>query len=102
MTKLVEGKVVVVTGADPNTLKEHVKKYMTGGAIGNVTVDMVNVNQAASIDVNGTNIGATVVTVGYPFSFIILQPVARLVVKDSDAGTALTMRATSLMRNEAQ
>jgi hypothetical protein len=61
----------------------------------------VTVNQAASINVSGASIGATLVTVDYPFSFIMLQPVARLVVPNSTAGSALTMRATSLMRNEA-
>jgi hypothetical protein len=40
--------------------------------------------------------------VDYPFEFIMLQPIARLVVPSSTAGEAITMRATALMRNEAQ
>jgi Flp pilus assembly protein TadG len=94
-------RAAVVPGADATTVKEIVKKYMTDGQIGSVATATVSVNQAAAIEVNGTSIGATLVTVDYPFSFIVLQPVARLVVRDSDAGSALTMRATSLMRNEA-
>jgi hypothetical protein len=42
------------------------------------------------------------VTVDYPFEFMVLQPVARLVVPGSNTGQAITMRATALMRNEAQ
>jgi Flp pilus assembly protein TadG len=95
-------RAAVVPGANATTVKALVKQYMTDGALGGVATANVEVNQAASIQVNGTNIGATLVTVDYPFSFIMLQPVARLVVHDSDAGSALTMRATSLMRNEAQ
>ncbi len=38
----------------------------------------------------------------YPFEFIILQPVARLVVPGTNTGEDITMRATALMRNEAQ
>jgi Flp pilus assembly protein TadG len=95
-------RAAVVPGANVDTVKALVKQYMTDGALGSVATANVEVNQAASIQVNGANIGATLVTVDYPFSFIMLQPVARLVVKDSDAGSALTMRATSLMRNEAQ
>jgi Flp pilus assembly protein TadG len=95
-------RAAVVPGADVTTVKALVKQYMTDGALGSVATANVEVNQAASIQVNGANIGATLVTVDYPFSFIMLQPVARLVVHNSDAGSALTMRATSLMRNEAQ
>ncbi len=95
-------RAAVVPGADVTTVKALVKQYMTDGALGSVATANVEVNQAASIQVNGANIGATLVTVDYPFSFIMLQPVARLVVQNSDAGSALTMRATSLMRNEAQ
>jgi hypothetical protein len=44
---------------------------------------------------------ATQVTVNYPFSFIVLNPVARLVVKNSTVGgAALTMSAIAVMRNE--
>ena len=94
-------RAAVVPGANAVTVKELVKKYMTDGQLGGVTGATVTVNQAASISVNGANIGASLVTVDYPFSFIMLQPVARLVVPNSTAGSALTMRATSMMRNEA-
>jgi Flp pilus assembly protein TadG len=93
-------RAAVVPGADTETVKALVKKYITDGALP-ATPD-VNVNQAATIDVNGTTVLGSQVTVDYPFEFMVLQPVARLVVKDSKAGQPLTMRATSLMRNEAQ
>ena len=94
-------RAAVVPGANGTTVKELVKKYMTDGQLGGVGTATVTVNQAASINVNGTSIGASLVTVDYPFSFMVLQPVARLVVKNSTAGSPLTMRVTSLMRNEA-
>jgi len=95
-------RAAVVPGSNVATVEALVKKYMSDGQLGQAGSAKVNVNPAATLAVNGTNINATLVTVDYPFSFIMLQPVARLVVKDSDAGSALTMRATSLMRNEAQ
>jgi Flp pilus assembly protein TadG len=95
-------RAAVVPGADVETVKALVKKYMDDGQIGNTALEMIDVNQDATIAVNGTNVGATLVTVDYPFTFMMLQPVARLVVSDSNAGSAMTMRATSLMRNEAQ
>jgi hypothetical protein len=62
----------------------------------------VTVNKTATISVNGANVGASQVTVDYPFTFTMLQPVARLVVAGSTAGGPITLRATALMRNEAQ
>ena len=59
------------------------------------------VNKGASIDVNGTAISASAVTVDYPFEFIMLQPVVRLVAPGATVGGPLTMRATAIMRNEA-
>jgi Flp pilus assembly protein TadG len=95
-------RAAVVPGADPVTVKGIVKKYMEDGRLAKAATAEITVNQAASIDVNGTSIGATLVTVDYPFEFVVLQPVAQLVKSDSTAGQALTMRSTSLMRNEAQ
>jgi len=91
-----------VPGATVPTVQGIVKKYLTDGQLGGVANATVAVNQATPMVVNGMSINATLVTVDYPFSFMVLQPVARLVVKNSTAGSALTMRATSLMRNEAQ
>jgi hypothetical protein len=40
------------------------------------------------------------VVVEYPFEFMVLQPVAQLVVSGSTAGEGFTMRMTTIMRNE--
>lgn len=40
-------------------------------------------------------------TISYPFNFMVLNPVARLVKPSSTLGNgALTMQASALMRNE--
>jgi Flp pilus assembly protein TadG len=95
-------RAAVVPGASSVTVKALVKQYMTDGQLNAVGTATVAVNQAASLVVNGTNIGATLVTVEYPFEFIMLGPVAQLVAGNDTPGKPLTMRATSLMRNEAQ
>jgi hypothetical protein len=40
------------------------------------------------------------VDVAYPFTFIVLQPVAQLVVGDSEVGGPLMMTTSATMRNE--
>jgi hypothetical protein len=42
------------------------------------------------------------VTVTYPFQFMVLQPVVRLVVRGSRVGAPLNLVASAEMRNESQ
>lgn len=98
-----EGARMSVTPyADVDTTRALVVKYMQDGALSRYDTASVAVNRTATIVVNGNNVGASLVTVDYPFEFIILQPIAQLVYSGSTAGAPITMRATALMRNEAQ
>jgi Flp pilus assembly protein TadG len=78
-----------------------IRQYMADGQLPKSTTAAVVVNKGASINVNGTAISASAVTVDYPFEFIMLQPVVRLVAPGATVGGPLTMRATATMRNEA-
>jgi len=66
-------------------------KNNAGVVINNVTIPM-----------GATNVQGSRVTVNYPFSFIVLQPVARLIVHGSLTGAPITMTAVAEMRNETQ
>lgn len=91
----------VVPSGNKADVEAIVKQYMQDGQLSAANNATINVDRAASINVNGTPVAASLVTVDYPFTFMVLQPVARLVVPGSTAGQAFTMRTTSLMRNEA-
>ena len=78
-----------------------VRQYMADGQLGNSASAVVAVNKGSSINVNGTPVSASLVTVDYPFQFIMLQPVVRLVAPGATVGGAFTMHATAVMRNEA-
>lgn len=43
---------------------------------------------------------ASKVEIDYPFEFMVLNPIVRLVVKDSTTGAPITMPVSSVMRNE--
>ena len=77
-----------------------IRKYMADGQLTKSATAAVVVNKGASINVNGTAVSASAVTVDYPFEFIMLQPVVRLVAPGATVGGPLTMRATAIMRNE--
>ncbi len=44
---------------------------------------------------------ASEVTISYPFQFVVLQPVAQLLVSGSIVDSPITVTATSVMRTEA-
>jgi hypothetical protein len=61
------------------------------------------VNPAATVDIGGgATATASLVTVTYPFEFMVLQPVASLLVAGSTAGAPIALTATATMRNESQ
>src|SRR5262249_31496757 len=49
----------------------------------------------------GVNVNGREVTVSYPFQFVVLQPVAQLLVSGSIVDSPIRVTATSVMRNEA-
>lgn len=94
-------RLAVLPNSAPGAVETRVREYMQNGQLSNYSTAAVTVNRADSIVVNGASVSASRVTVDYPFEFIVLQPVARLVDPGSQAGAPLTMRASALMRNES-
>ncbi len=87
-------RVAVLQGVTDDEVKTVVRNYLQGGGL--VQVDPV-VERAVPF---GSTTGSRV-TINFPFSFIVLNPVARLVVRTSSVGDgAITMHAAALMRNE--
>jgi Flp pilus assembly protein TadG len=83
-----------------------VKTYLKNGGLPAATVDGAGTKVLITpttipVDVGGaTTASATRVVVEYPFEFMVLQPVAQLVVNGSKAGESFTMRMTTIMRDE--
>lgn len=94
-------RMSVTPSSDTETTTALIRQYMADGQLTESESAAVVVDKNASIDVNGTAISASLITVDYPFEFIMLQPVVRLVAPGATVGGPITMRATSVMRNEA-
>ena len=95
-------RVSVLPSGAPGAAETLVRQYMQDGQLSAFATAAVTVDRAVAITVNGAPQTASQVVIDYPFDFMVLQPVAQLVVQGSTLGSALTMRATALMRNEAQ
>jgi Flp pilus assembly protein TadG len=92
-------RVAVINGMTDDQVREAVRNYMTVGRLEHAATAPIDV-------VRNTPLGAgswtgSSITVNYPFSFIMLNPIVRLVVPTgSTIGAPLTMSAVAIMRNE--
>jgi Flp pilus assembly protein TadG len=94
-------RLAVMPGAAD--VEARVREYMRNGQLPNEGSASVAVDPDARVDIGGgATAKASLVTVTYPFQFIVLQPVARLVVRGSTVGAALNLVASAEMRNESQ
>ena len=73
-----------------------VRNYLTGGQLTNAAGASITI--VRNVPFGSTT--ASRVTVNYPFQFMVLNPVARIVRSGSSLGTPLTMQSSALMRNE--
>lgn len=94
-------RVAVLPGTTVPNVQQRVVDYMTAGQLANANTATVAVN-AVQISIGAAgNVSASQVVVSYPFSFIVLNPVARLVVGGSSLGSApITLTTSATMRNE--
>lgn len=89
-------RVAILTEKTDTEVRDAVRNYMSSGRLEEASSASVSVNRNVAV---GSNSGSRV-TVDYPFQFIVLNPVVRLVTPSSTTGAPLTMQAVALMRNE--
>jgi Flp pilus assembly protein TadG len=83
-------------GAVDATVRQYLQmKGLTSDATVGVTV-----TTSTGATVGATKDSGSEVTVSYPFHFVVLQPVAQLLVSGSMVDSPITVTATSVMRNE--
>jgi len=95
-------RIAVMYGTNEADIRARVTAYLDAGQVptnGGMTID---VNQSATIVVGTGTASASVVTVNYPYTFMVLNPVANLVVHGTTTGGPITLSASAEMRNEAE
>jgi len=81
-------------------VEERVHDYLEAGLIPDPDDADVTIDRDTTIALGDDTASASRVDVAYPFTFIVLQPVAQLVVGGSTVGAPLTMTTSATMRNE--
>ena len=89
-------RVAILSDKTDADVETTVRNYMSGGGLPNSASAPVVVNRNVPMGPNT----ASQITINYPFSFIVLNPVVKLVTKSSNTGKPLTMQSVALMRNE--
>jgi Flp pilus assembly protein TadG len=89
-------RVAVISGTTDDQVREAVRTYMTAGRLDRAATAPIDVVRNAPL---GGWSGSSI-TVSYPFEFMMLNPIVRLVVPSSTTGAPLTMSAVAIMRNE--
>jgi Flp pilus assembly protein TadG len=90
-------RIAILAESTDDQVRAAVRNYMTGGRLTNADTATITVVRTEPFGPTAT---ASRVTVDYPFQFIVLNGVARLVQRNSSAGQPLTMQSVALMRNE--
>ena len=95
-------RVAILPNAQPADVQSRINEYMQGGQLDNYQNATISVNQNTPVAVGAGTAATSLITVNYPFSFIVLNPVANLVMHGSMMGDPITLTASVEMRNEAQ
>jgi Flp pilus assembly protein TadG len=90
-------RVAILNGTTDTEVRTAVKNYVAIGQLSAVSDGNIDVNRSAAL---GTNTGSQI-TVNYPFNFMVLGPVMRLVNPSATMGSTLMMSAVAVMRNES-
>jgi len=93
-------RVAVLPGSTSDQVKSRVVAYLTAGQVPKASTASVVLAPNVPISIGAGTASGSKVTVNYPFSFMVLNPVARLIVPGSSLGAPITMSASAEMRNE--
>jgi Flp pilus assembly protein TadG len=94
-------RVAVLPGATTDGVKDRVLRQMEAEGLPNRNANQITVVTDAEMTTSGNPVSASQITIAYPYSFMVLNPVMQLITPGSDVGTPITMTASALMRNES-
>jgi Flp pilus assembly protein TadG len=93
-------RMAVLPDSTDDAVEDRARSYMESGQLPGYDDADIEITHDNDIDTGGTAATASQVTISYPFSFIVLQPVASLVVPGTSLGSPIIMAASAMMRNE--
>jgi Flp pilus assembly protein TadG len=92
-------RVACLEGPTDSDIRTRVNNYLTVGGLSTLADSNIVINRDYSLTAAGTAKGS-LVQVNYPFQFIVLNPVVKLIAPKSTTGAPITMSSSAVMRNE--
>ena len=91
-------RMAVIEGTTDADIRTRVNDYLRGGGL--KTLGDANIPIARAVRLTPSSTASTV-GINYPFEFMVLNPIVRLIAPtDRTTGAPITMKAATLMRNE--
>lgn len=92
-------RLAVINGSTDADVTTRVRNYMQAGSLPNYGTATVTIQRAVVLTGADT---ASKIQIDYPFQFMVLNPVVRLVApSDTKTGAPISMQSSALMRNES-
>lgn len=91
-------RVSIIAGKTDDQVSTAVRDYMDIGGLRLARDSSVTISLERNVTVGGTSMSR--ITVNYPYTFMVLNGVIRLVTPGSKTGEPITMSAAAVMRNE--
>lgn len=91
-------RMAILQGSTDSDVTQRVRDYMQGGQLPNYSTATVTITRNVALTGSDT---ASKVEIDYPFEFMVLNPVVRLVSPSSTTGAPITMVSSAVMRNES-
>ncbi len=91
-------RMAVINGSTDTAVTTRVRNYMQAGALANYSTATVTIQRSVALTGADT---ASRIQIDYPFQFMVLNPVVKLVTPSSTTGAPITMQSSAVMRNES-
>ena len=93
-------RVAVLPGISDSMVTARVQEYIDAGVLDASVTPTITIQRNASISYGSGTATGSKVTVSYPYHFMVLNGIARLVVTNTTLGADFTMATSATMRNE--
>jgi Flp pilus assembly protein TadG len=94
-------RVAILPNLTPDAAEARVREYLQVGGLASDASVVVDVALSSVSLGDAGSASASQVTVTYPFNFMVLQPIAQMVVSGTMTGAPIEMKARTVMRNES-
>ncbi|HET7699173.1 MAG TPA: TadE family protein [Vicinamibacterales bacterium] len=92
-------RLAVIEGSTDAQVRARVNDYLSLAGLKTLGDDKIPINRTTAV--TGTGTTGSSVEVLYPFEFMVLNPVVKLIAPtDTKTGAPITMKAATVMRNE--